>query len=167
MRKQKKQYTKPFKRWDKKRIIEERKLLKLYGLKNKKELWKAQTVLRKFRAVARRLLPLRGEEKEKRERELLSKLYRLGLLDEKATLDDVLSLSVTDLLERRLQTMVWRLGLARTVKQARQLIVHGHVYVNGRRVRVPSYWVKRGEERNITLDREMEEYIKSAPEVSS
>ena len=94
----------------------------------------------------------------------MDKLYRLGLLDKDATLDDVLSLTVQDILERRLQTVVWRKGLARTIKQARQFIVHGHVYVNGRRVTVPSYWVKRGEERHVTLDERMEEYIRTLKE---
>ena len=160
MRKLRKKWVRPFKRWDKKRIIEERRLMKLYGLKNKRELWRAQAELRRIRAFARKLLPLSGPEREKREKELLGRLYRLGLLPEDATLDDVLSLTVQDILERRLQTIVWRKGLARTVRQARQFIVHGHVYVDGVRVRSPSYWVKRGEENRITLDPHMYDYVR-------
>ncbi|NPA86974.1 MAG: 30S ribosomal protein S4 [Candidatus Diapherotrites archaeon] len=165
MRRLRKKWVRPFKRWDKRRIIEERKLMKLYGLKNKKELWRAQAELRRIRAFARKLLPLSGPAREKGEKELLGRLYRLGLLPENATLDDVLSLTVSDLLERRLQTMVWRKGLARTVKQARQFIVHGHVYVGGRRVRSPSYWVKRGEENQISLDPHIYDYVKFSGEV--
>ncbi len=160
MRRLRKKWVRPFKRWDKKRIIEERRLMKLYGLKNKKELWRVQAELRRIRAIARSLLPLSGEEKERREKELLKRLYRLGLLPENATLDDVLSLTVQDLLERRLQTIVWRKGYARTVKQARQFIVHGHVFVGDRRVTIPSYWVKRGEEEYIRVDPHMEDYVK-------
>jgi len=165
VRRLRKKWVRPFKRWDKRRIIEERKLMKLYGLKNKKELWRAQAELRRIRAFARKLLPLSGPAREKGEKELLGRLYRLGLLPENATLDDVLSLTVSDLLERRLQTMVWRKGLARTVKQARQFIVHGHVYVGGRRVRSPSYWVKRGEENQISLDPHIYDYVKFSGEV--
>jgi len=161
VRRLRKKWVRPFKRWDKKRILEERRLLKLYCLKNKRELWRTQAELRRIRAFARKLLPLSGAEREKREKELLGRLYRLGLLPQDATLDDVLSLTVQDLLERRLQTVVWRKGLARTPCQARQFIVHGHVYVEGRRVRSPSYWVKRGEEEKITVSEKLLEYVRS------
>jgi len=75
----------------------------------------------------------------------------MGIVDENATADDVLKLTVRDILERRLQTMVYRLALAKTIHQARQLIVHGHVYVGDRKVRSPSYHVMRGEERLIRV----------------
>ena len=75
----------------------------------------------------------------------------MGIVDENATADDVLKLTVRDILERRLQTMVYRLALAKTIYQARQLIVHGHVYVGDRKVRSPSYHVMRGEERLIRV----------------
>jgi len=154
-KRQKRKYSRPYKRWDKSRIVEEKGIMRTYGLKNKKELWRARSELRRIRANARSLLAASGAEKERREKELLGRLYRLGLLPKDGTLDDVLSLDVRDILERRLQTQVWRKGLARTVFQARQFIVHGHVYVDGVRVTVPSYWVKRGEEDKITLDPEM------------
>ncbi|HIP74399.1 MAG TPA: 30S ribosomal protein S4 [Euryarchaeota archaeon] len=154
-KRQKRKFTRPYKRWDKNRIIEEHGLMRTYGLKNKKELWRARAELRSIRANARALLAASGEEKERREKELLSRLYRLGLLPKDATLDDVLSLDVRDILERRLQTMVWRKGFARTIHQARQFVVHGHVYVDGRRVTIPSYWVKRDEEDRISLDPEV------------
>ncbi|OYT41525.1 MAG: 30S ribosomal protein S4 [Candidatus Aenigmarchaeota archaeon ex4484_224] len=68
-----------------------------------------------------------------------------------STLDDVLGLTVRDILERRLQTIVYRKGLANTPKHARQLIVHGHVYINGRRIVWPSYLVPRDEEDKIEV----------------
>ncbi len=160
-KRQRKTYERPYKRWDKKRILEEKAIMRTYGLKNKKELWKAKSILRRIRANARRLLAARGEEKEKRTKELLSRLYRLGLLPENATLDDVLMLDVRDILERRLQTIVWRKGFARTPRQARQFIVHGHVYVGGRRVTVPSYWVKRGEEDLIQVNPEILAHVQA------
>lgn len=154
-KRQKPKFRRPYKRWDKTRIIEERGLMRTYGLKNKKELWRARAELRRIRANARALLAASGEEKERREKELLGRLYRLGLLPKDATLDDVLSLDIRDILERRLQTIVWRKGLARTIFQARQFIVHGHVFVGDRRVTVPSYWVRRDEEDKISLNPEM------------
>jgi small subunit ribosomal protein S4 len=72
------------------------------------------------------------------------------LLDEKATLDDVLTLNVRELSERRLQTLVYRKGLANTQKQARQFIVHGHIGLNGRKITIPGYIVKKGEEEKVS-----------------
>jgi len=48
------------------------------------------------------------------------------------------------LLESRLDNLVWRIGVARTIVQARQLVVHGHIFVNGKRVDRPSFHVKAG-----------------------
>mgnify|MGYP001773173473 CR=1 FL=1 len=81
-----------------------------------------------------------------------NKLYKLGLLNEGATLDDVLGLTVKDILNRRLQTIVYKKGLANTPKQARQFIVHGHVKINGRKIIYPSYLVNRDEEDKIECD---------------
>ncbi|OYT39468.1 MAG: 30S ribosomal protein S4, partial [Desulfurococcales archaeon ex4484_58] len=122
------------------------RLLGEYGLRNKRELWRAKTIIRRFRHQARALLATPKEIREPVEKALLNKLYRLGLLGENATLEDVLGLRVEDLLERRLQTIVYRKGLARTIYHARQLIVHGHIAIAGRRVTSPGYIVSRSEE---------------------
>ena len=84
------------------------------------------------------------------EKQLLNRLHRLGILPETAVLDDVLDLSVEDLLERRLQTLVFRRGLTKSIHQARQLVTHGHVAIEGKRVSSPSYLVLREEEAKIT-----------------
>ncbi len=82
--------------------------------------------------------------------QLLKRLARHGLLPmEGATLDDVLSLNMENLMERRLQTLVYLRGLANTVKQARQLVVHGHVAIGERKVTIPGYLVKEAEEEEI------------------
>ncbi|MEM2846363.1 MAG: 30S ribosomal protein S4 [Nitrososphaerota archaeon] len=146
-----KQYETPSHPWKADRLAAELQLVGEYGLRNKRELWRAQTILRKIRAHARRLFGLTGEERAKEERTLMGRLYRMGLVDENATADDVLKLTVRDILERRLQTVIYKLGFARTIYQARQLIVHGHVYVGDRKVRSPSYHVMRGEERLIRV----------------
>ncbi len=145
-RKPRKKWIGPKHPWRKERLIEELRLVGEYGLRNKRELWIAQTIIRKFRHQARSLLAVPREIREKQEKALLHRLYQLGLLPENATLDDVLSLRVEDLLERRLQTIVYRKGLAKTIYQARQLIVHGHIAIGGRRVTSPGYLVTREEE---------------------
>ncbi|NPA86266.1 MAG: 30S ribosomal protein S4 [bacterium] len=147
-----KKYEPPSHPWKRERIVEEKKLQYKYGLKNKREIWIAKAILRKIRSQARDLIARKARRDptaEHQEKLFLQRLIRLGLLNEGATLDDVLSLTVENVLERRLQTVVFRKGLARTVWQARQLIVHGHIAVNGVRITVPSYWVKRDEENLI------------------
>jgi small subunit ribosomal protein S4 len=76
-------------------------------------------------------------------------LGRIGVLSESASIDDILDLEIRDLLERRLQTMVFRRGLAKTLHQARQLVSHGHITVAGRIVSVPGYIVARDEEQKL------------------
>lgn len=146
-----KKYQKPRHPWRADRIEAEKKILREYGLKNKKEIWRVETILRNYRRQARNLLALRGEEIGRKEKELLHSLMRLGLLKENATLDDVLALKTRDLLDRRLQTIVYKKGLANTIKHARQLVVHGHVTVKGGKVTAPSYLVKADEEDSIQV----------------
>lgn len=147
-RRLRKKYSTPGHPFEKARIEEENKLLSEYGLKNKKEIWKAKSKIRNFRAQARAIQADRTEKRAEREKILLNKLKRLGLLKE-GGLDEVLALDVKDLLERRLQTIVYRKGLARSVKQARQLITHGHIAIDGRKVTVPSYIVQVDEESKV------------------
>ena len=147
MRRFKKKYKRPKKPFDKERIEREKELIKKYGLKNKREIWKAETILRNFRRIARRLA---AEKNEKLEKQLLNKLKRLGIM-ESGNIDDVLNLTVEDILKRRLQTIVYLKGLAKTPKHARQLITHGHILISGRRVRFPSYMVPKEEEDKISL----------------
>lgn len=132
------------------RIAEERELIGRYGLKSKEELWRAQSTLRSYRREARDLLAefSRGEEAEA----FLARLQRDGILSEDDGLGDVLALDVTDILERRLQTLVYRQGLANTIKQARQFVTHGHVIINGQCVQTPSYTVEVEEEDEIEYD---------------
>ena len=106
-------------------------------------------MLSKFRGIARSLIGKAPEERGKMEEELLTRLKRLGVLPETAVLDDVLDLTVEDILERRLQTIVFRKGLAKTIHQARQLITHGHISIGKQRVTVPGYLVTREEENQI------------------
>jgi len=149
MRRIRKKFKKPRSPWSITKIREDRKLLNEYGLRRKKEMLIAQEVLRNYRQRARELIAEKDKEKE---RILIEKMAKTGLLAKKeSTLDDILALTITNVLDRRLQTLVLRKGIAKTPMQARQLIVHGHVSVAGRKTKFPSYMVPVEEERKITL----------------
>jgi small subunit ribosomal protein S4 len=148
-KKQRKKYETPRFPWRTDTLQEELKFLGQYGLRNKHELWRHETTLSEFRGNARALIGKLPEERKKMEEEILTRLKKLGVLEETAVLDDVLDLTIEDIFERRLQTIVYRKGLAKTVQQARQLITHGHIAIGDRRVTIPSYFVTRLEEKQI------------------
>ena len=149
-------YDTPSHPWQGERIKAEVVLVNQYGLKNKTEVWKAQTILRNFRGQSRELQArLRGGEAQAKVESdaLIAKCGRMGLLPmEGATLNDILTLNEESILARRLQTIVFEKGMASTVGQARQMIVHGHIFMNGHRVTVPGYIVTRKEESSIMYD---------------
>ncbi|MEM2160988.1 MAG: 30S ribosomal protein S4 [Candidatus Nitrosotenuis sp.] len=132
-------------------MMEDLNTLGNYGLKNKRELWKARTELSRVRHQARSLLALRQEVRAQKEPVLMKSLVKIGLVKEDATLDDVLNLDVNNLLDRRLQTIVQRKFSLKTPYQARQAIVHGHISIGDRIITVPSYIVTVKEENSITL----------------
>jgi len=142
IKKQKRKFERPAHLWEADRLEEERGLMRDYGLKNKKELWKFRSLLRGFRQQAKLLTAMESEQAERQKKLLVDKLIRLGLVDKSAKSEDVLGLDLIQLLDRRLQTQVLRLNLAKTANQARQFIVHGHILVNDQKVSVPSYLVK-------------------------
>ena len=148
-RKLRKRYSTPRHPYEKDRIEEENKLMKDYGLKNKREIWRAEAVVRKYRTLARKLQAERSDESNQGTQELMAKLVAIKLIGEGATLDDVLGLTITDLLDRRFQTRVFKKGLARSPKQARQFIVHGLIKIGKRKMTVPGYLVKDKEDSGI------------------
>ena len=148
-KKQRKKYDTPRFPWRTDTMQEELKLIGQYGLRNKHELWRHETMLSNFRGIARSLIGQSAEKRHKSENELLARLKKFGLLPETAVLDDVLDLTLEDLLERRLETIVLRKGLAKTMQQSRQLITHGHVAVGTQRIKTPSYIVTKPEESHI------------------
>lgn len=149
-KKQRKKYDTPRFPWRIDALQSELRLQGQYGLRNKHELWRHKTTLSKFREIARSLLGMPAEQRLKTEKQILNRLNRLGILPETAVLDDVLDLSLEDILERRLQTIVFNKGLAKSIYQARQLIAHGHIAIDKKRVPSPSYLVLRDEEAKIT-----------------
>jgi small subunit ribosomal protein S4 len=152
-KKPRKKYEAPSHPWMIERIEEENELVKNYGLKNKREVWKAKSILRNWRRQARDL-QARMRRKEAQAmvemNNLFHKLQNLGILTmDNPTLDDVLALDLEKILARRLETLVYTKGLASSYRQARQFIVHGHISVNGHVVNVPGYLVKKSEEQTI------------------
>ena len=167
-RKARKKYDTPPHPWNAERIKTENKLMAKYGLKNKKEIWKADTLVRKYSREARYLLGFSQDPVKVETEELLGHLKRTGILDESAHLENILDLTVEDILRRRLQTIVFQKGLARTAKEARMFVVHGHIALNGKKLNSPSYVVKRGEEEAVgfyhssPVAKQIEEYNKAA-----
>ena len=151
-RKIRKKYETPRHPFEGERIKAENQIVGAYGLKNKRELWKAESELRKYRTNARdiqaslRLGDARAIEQIK---SMIGRLSRYGIISENATADDILALNIQSFLERRLQTLVMRKGLARTPGMARQLIVHGHIAVGDRKVTIPGYKVLKNEEESV------------------
>ncbi|MDG6963987.1 MAG: 30S ribosomal protein S4 [Nitrososphaerota archaeon] len=150
-KKSRKQYSRPRSPWRADQLAQELYLLGTFGLRNKRELWKVQTQLSSVRKQARTLLAATEEVRLREEKKLLDSLQRRGLIREGATLDDILSLTVEDILGRRLQSMVFKKGMALSPLHARQLIVHGHVSIGERTITIPGYAVGGSEEGTIKL----------------
>ena len=144
-----KKYETPTHPWQKDRIEEEKKLIAEYGLKNKKEIWRMQTLLKKFKDQVKALASRVDEQSRLEEKQLLNRLISFGLMNKDEPLDTILGLELKDVFERRLQTLLVRKGLARTMKQARQFITHGHILVGKKKVTFPSYIVSLQEESLI------------------
>jgi len=159
MKRSRKKYERPLKIWNKEKILEDREIMKSFGLKKKMEIWRTEGFLRKFRRMARDLEAKKDKEKEK---VLLRKLINLGVLNEGATLDDVLGLSLKNFLDRRLETIIFSKSLANSAKQSRQFITHGHVSIGGKKITYPSYLVLKNEENNINV-----KIVPSKPKVSA
>lgn len=156
-KKQRRKYDTPVKPYDKERIERENNITSSYGLRRKKEIWRAESVLRNFRRRARNLQALSDKAQEEI---LLGKLNKMGI--QCSTMDDILGISLQQLLDRRLQSVVFKKGMAHSMRHSRQLIVHGHVLIKERKIDKPNYFVFAGEEDTIKLNLEPET-IKTEP----
>ena len=151
-KKLKKKYSTPPHPWNKERIIEEAELVKEYGLKKKREIWKMRSYLRKIQTQAKDLIARTDEQSTKEEKLLIKRLVKLNLVQEDASIDNILGLTLKAVMNRRLQTILSTKGIALSTKQARQFITHGHVFVADKKISVPSYLVLREEEDKIKLN---------------
>jgi small subunit ribosomal protein S4 len=145
MKRKKKIYSKPKRPFNKQRIDEEANIKKEFGLKNKKEIWRAEARIKAIREKAKKMISSPPEEQEI----LFNKLKKIGL--KVNSIGDVLSLDKEDYLKRRLQTVVVNKKLATKPKSARQLITHKKILVDGNVINSPSYIVSTELENKITL----------------
>jgi small subunit ribosomal protein S4 len=145
MKRKHKTYSRPKRPFDKPRIEEEAGIVEEFGLKNKREIWKADAKIKSIREKAKKLISAKPEEQQV----LFNKLNKMGL--KVNSISSILSLDKQDYMRRRLQTVVVTRKLATTPKQARQLIVHKKVLVDGKAIDSPSYVVPVELESKITL----------------
>jgi len=145
MKRKHKLYSRPKQPFNKFRIEEERKIMEEYGLKNKKEIWKAESKIKSMREKAKKLIKSSKNE----QKALIDKINKMGL--KVSSIENILSLNSRDYLERRLQTIIFKKGLVSSIKGARQKITHKKVLVDGKIVNIPSYIVFKEMENKISL----------------
>jgi small subunit ribosomal protein S4 len=145
MKRKHKLYSRPKRPFDKVRIVEEGEIKTEFGLKNKKEIWRADAKVKVMRRKAKDLIKAEPAE----QKAFFGRLNKIGI--DVKSISDVLSLDKKDYLNRRLQTVIYKKGLASTVKTARQMIVHKKVLVDGKIINIPSYVVPLELENKITI----------------
>jgi small subunit ribosomal protein S4 len=145
MKRKHKRYSKPKRPFNKERIEEEAGIIKEFGLKNKKEIWRAEAKIKSIREKAKKLISADAKEQQA----LFDRLEKIGL--SVSSIADVLSLEKQDYLKRRLQTIIVDKKIASTPKSARQLITHKKILVNNKVVNVPSYIVPVELEDKISI----------------
>jgi small subunit ribosomal protein S4 len=145
MKRKHKTYSRPKRPFDKARIDEEAVIKKEYGLKNKKEIWKAEAKIKSFREKAKKLISADSKE----QKALFDRMKKIGI--NVNSIADILSLTKENYLKRRLQIIVVNKKISTTPKSARQLITHKKILVDGKVVDSPSYIVPVELENKITL----------------
>ena len=152
-KKQRKKFSKPSHPWQMERIAAEKEILRQYGLRRKYEIWKMDSMLKKFLHRAKTIIGEKTLQSEMEKKQLLSRLHLLGLLKMGSKVEDVLNLKLKDILERRLQTLVCRKQIAKTMMQAREFITHELIAISSKKITTPSYLVSIEEEPLIRLTR--------------
>jgi len=147
----KKKFAKPRHPWQKARIEEENILTREYGLKNKREIYHLNALVSRIIDHFKSLNVVTSAQAQLEKDQLLARVKRLGLIDADKDLSSILDLRIKNALDRRLQTLVFKKKLARTIKQSRQFITHRHVLVNGIVVDAPGYIVPVADENAIAF----------------
>jgi small subunit ribosomal protein S4 len=152
-KKARKTYETPTHPWQADRLKEESEYVKNYGFRNKKEIWKIIAKLKNYKEQVKNIIANKSSLQMQKEKEqLMVKLLKYGLIKKNSKIEDVLDLIPQDLMEKRLQTVVFRKKLARSLKQARQFIIHGHILLDNKKITVPSYLVFLEEESKLSLN---------------
>lgn len=160
IKKLKKKFASPRHPWSKRAIEVEGKLVKEYGLGKKREIYTADAVLKKYKTLAKKLIAKKTIQGEIEKQQILARLQRLGLLPVGTDLSNILALETKNVLDRRAQSIVFKRGFARSIKQARQFIVHRHILLGDKEVTSPSKLLTQEEESRLnfkkssTLDNE-------------
>lgn len=165
-RRLKKKWSKPLHPWQEQRMLVETELVKEYGLKRKNEIWKMNSLLKRYFEQAKTLIGSEKTTTEAENEQFVKKLSKLGVLKSTSNVDEALNLTLKDLMERRLQTVVVRKNLARNMLQARQMIVHEHIAVGDKKITVPSYLVSTQEEANVKFSQASQFKDPAHPEMS-
>ena len=153
IKKQRKKYNTPTHPWQAERLKEESEYVKNYGFKNKKEIWKIIAKLENYKNQVKKIIESKGSQQMLKEKEqLMAKLLNYGLITKTSKMEDILELTPKDLMDKRLQTVIYKKNLAKSLKQSRQFIAHGHVLIKGKKLTVPSYLVNLEEESKISLN---------------
>ena len=151
-RKNRRKFQTPMHPWQRARIESEKEIVKQFGIKRKNEIWKMDSSLKSFLKRAKTVIALRTEQSEVEKKQLLDRLTKLGLLKTgDARVENVLNLTLKDVMDRRLQTILVRKQIAKSMLQSRQFIAHGIVAIGERKITSPSYLVAVDEEPNIRL----------------
>lgn len=166
-RKIRKKFETPSHPWIQSRIEDERRLKKEFGTKSKKEIWRAEYLLKKFKTQAKQLILLRTQQATLETELLFKKIKDLGLVEGEVDFDAILGLKVDDILARRLQSIVYKKGLARSVTQARQFITHEHILVDGKIITSPGYFVTTSQEASVAFATASSLFSEDHPERAS
>ena len=150
-KKPKKKYSTSRHPWIAKEIAEFKILREEFGLKNRREILKASSFLRKYKDIAKKLIAASTVQAEKEKKDMQQKLHKLALIPIDGSIDNILSLQVRDVLNRRLETVVLKKGLARSIEQSRQFITHRHIIVDNKEITSPSFLVSSEQEAKITF----------------
>jgi len=145
MKRKHKKYSKPKRPFDKVRLGEEAKIKEEFGLKNKREIWKAEAKVKSIREKAKKLISASAEEQQA----LFERIKKMGL--KVNSVGDILSLTKEDYLKRRLQTILVTKKLAKTIKESRQFITHKKILINNKVINSPSYIVPKELEEKISI----------------